>query len=137
MSDVAGDHSTCEACAFAAEHHRWPMKAGTHCHRCHGSWISTAQAHCVVCCQQFASNSVADLHWREPKGQPPVHLDPSTLPRLECHDEAMGSVWRSTGDREPRPFAVYAERGAFVAPECPDVVPSSWEAQTVTMRASS
>src|SRR5665213_1637569 len=87
--------SMCEVCAFAAEHHRWPMAAGTHCQDCHRSWTSTAQAHCTVCHEQFAGNSVADLHWREPKGQPPVHLDPSTLPRLELHAEAMGPVWRS------------------------------------------
>ena len=128
--------STCETCDYADERHCWPM-TGTHCHRCHRSWISTAQAHCVVCCQQFASNSVADLHWREPKGQPPVHIDPSTITRLELHDEAMGSVWRSTGDRYPRPFAVYAERGDISATQIPDGVPSSWEASQRPVGASS
>ena len=118
MAAAAGGRSTCEICAYATEYHRWPM-TGTHCGDCHRSWISTAQAHCMVCRQQFASNSVADLHWREPKGQPPVHIDPSTIPRLELHDEAMGAVWRSTGDRESRPFAVYAERGAISSPSMP------------------
>jgi hypothetical protein len=49
----------------------------------------------------------------------------------------MGPVWRSTGDREPRPFAVYAERGAFSAPEIADGVPSSWEASQRPVGASS
>ena len=128
MGEHYSDASTCEPCTFAAEHHSWPMTAGTHCHRCHRSWISTVQAHCVVCCQQFAGNKVADLHWREPKGHPPVHLEPNTITRLELHDEAMGPVWRSTGDRESRPFAVYAERGTFSGTGCPEGVQSSWEA---------
>lgn len=119
--------SSCETCAFAAEHHRWPMAAGTHCRGCHRSWVSTAQAHCTVCHQSFAGNSVADLHWLEPKGQLPVHLDPSTITRLESHQEAMGAVWRSTGDREPRSFLLYAERRAFSATECFDGVQSALE----------
>ena len=133
---TTGERSTCAVCVFAKDHHRWPMN-GTHCKGCHRSWKSKAQAHCTVCHQQFAGYSVADLHWREPKGQPPVHLDPSTLPRLELHDEAMGPVWRSTGDREPRSFAVYAERGAFSAAECPDGVPSTWESSEQPVGASS
>jgi hypothetical protein len=40
----------------------------------------------------------------------------------------VGQVWRSTGGREPRQFAVYAERGDISALECPDGVPSTWEA---------
>jgi hypothetical protein len=130
------DTSACEACAFAAEHQRWPMTAGTHCRDCHRSWVSTAQAHCTVCHQSFASNSVADLHWREPKGQPPVHLDPSTITRLELHDEAMGQVWRSTGGRQSRQFALYAERGDISALQCSDVVPDSWEASQRPVGAS-
>ena len=121
------DGPACEACAFGAEYHRWPTTAGTHCRGCHRSWTSTKQAHCTVCCGQFAGNKVADLHWREPKGQDPVHLDPSTISRLELHDEKMGPVWRSTGNREARRFVTYAERGAFSAPEYPDGVPSTWE----------
>ena len=68
LADISGSwmdsigSGSCEICAFAAEHHRWPMAAGTHCRDCHRSWVSTAQAHCTVCCGQFASNSVADLH---------------------------------------------------------------------------
>ena len=123
MASAAGGQSTCGICAYATGHLRWPMAVGTHCRDCHRSWNSTAQAHCTVCHQSFAGNSVADLHWREPRGHSPVHLDPSTIPRLELHAEAMGGVWRSTGDREPRQFGLYAERGDIAAPQCPDVVP--------------
>ena len=136
MSDMAGDHGTCGICAYASEHHRWPM-TGTHCQRCHRSWTSTKQAHCVVCHEQFAGNTIADLHWREPKGQPPVHLDPNTITRLELHDEAMGCVWRSTGNRDPRQFVAYAERGAFSDPQVPDRVPSTWEASQGPVGATS
>lgn len=61
------DHSTvCGTCEYAQAHGWWgPTMAGrTHCRRCHKSWGGTAHAHCTVCCETFASDGVAQHHWK-------------------------------------------------------------------------
>ena len=56
--------SVCGICAHAAERHRWPMAAGTHCRDCDRSWTSTAQAHCIVARQrrgqQYSIEEIAE-----------------------------------------------------------------------------
>jgi RNA polymerase subunit RPABC4/transcription elongation factor Spt4 len=82
----------CPVCAFAAEHHYWPMP-GTHCKDCHRSWTSLSQAHCITCHEQFATNGVSDRHWI--KGH---HIHPSFIAEagdLVLRDEAAGPVYRS------------------------------------------
>jgi hypothetical protein len=101
----------CTVCAFAAERHRWPME-GTHCRDCHRSWTSLVQSHCTVCHEHFATNGVADLHWRGAG-----HVDAATVPALEAHDEANGPVWRSTGGRVRPPMGASALRVADRAHE--------------------
>jgi hypothetical protein len=86
--------TACPVCAYAKAHASWPPShRGTHCRRCHRSWVSRAQAHCVVCCEQFATDGVAALHWTADG-----HVHPSLFPKLERRDEALGPVWR-TGQR--------------------------------------
>jgi uncharacterized paraquat-inducible protein A len=81
----------CEVCAHADAHGSWPPDHhGTHCRGCHRSWPSRAQAHCLRCHEQFASPGVADLHWTKAG-----HVHPTTVSKLECHDEAYGPVWRT------------------------------------------
>ena len=86
---------TCEICEFAAEHAHWPM-AGTHCRDCHRSWVSTSQAHCTLCHENFATNGVADLHWVKGK-----HTDPALVAKLVRVEESSGPVWRgAVSDQE-------------------------------------
>jgi hypothetical protein len=87
----------CDVCAHA-DAHAWIGQDGAHCRGCHRSWTSTAQAHCVICHEHFATNGVADLHWREGS-----HVHPSQVARLQCFDEAHGPVWRTgPGPQLPR-----------------------------------
>lgn len=71
----------CRPCMHAAIFGWWgpPLKelnASTHCKRCHRSWSSIKEAHCTVCCTQFASNEAAQYHWVDDK-----HLDPAEARR--------------------------------------------------------
>lgn len=118
--------SECEICEFAADRGAWPlldkqdltianpggkMKTGTemgysitHCgdsHRagvtgCHRSWTSLAQAHCVVCHEQFATNDTADRHWigSDKAGSIGRHTPPSEVSILVAVEEQFGPVWR-------------------------------------------
>jgi hypothetical protein len=55
------------------------------------------EAHCVVCCQQFASNEAAAYHWVDDK-----HIDPTEVkrdkkvgggPRYHQLETEFGPVW--------------------------------------------
>ena len=79
----------CSVCAFAAANGHWGQP-GTHCKDCHRSWVSTAQAHCTLCHENFATDGVANLHWVRNE-----HTNPSRVRKLESHAEAFGTVWRT------------------------------------------
>lgn len=65
----------CSPCTYAAEHGWWgPEHKGTHCRVCHKSWGGTTRAHCTVCHETFASDGVAQHHWRKDG-----HLHPSDV----------------------------------------------------------
>ena len=118
------DPSICETCrrwppkrdmscplCFKAHHDGWYGKTGlAHCVDCHYTWTSRQEAHCVVCCEHFSSNSVADAHWceshaRDPgrhaswcdarHGRPwePRHVHPSQVPALV---QVHGAMWSLT-----------------------------------------
>ena len=102
----------CEACQFHAEKGTWPLQGGsnrqTHCSNnermgligCHRSWTSMSQAHCTVCHGQFATNGVADYHWREPRGKEPHHVDWKSLKVL-------------SGDHKGKPVLFEDESGVI------------------------
>lgn len=71
----------CKLCMHAALFGHWgpllaEIKALTHCRYCHRSWSSVKEAHCRVCCTQFASNEAASFHWVDDN-----HVDPLTARR--------------------------------------------------------
>jgi hypothetical protein len=78
----------CSICLRADQLGWWGMN-GTHCRDCHRSWESTALAHCVVCCETFASNDTADYHWTVDG-----HVHPSEVESLHLVHENQGAVWR-------------------------------------------
>ncbi len=105
--------SACPICDYAEEHGWWgpTMHGKTHCARCHRTWTSRTQAHCPVCCEQFASNGVANYHWGSGKsGKAPAydarHLNASEVPKLALDErgvwhtaEAMPMHWIRSGER--------------------------------------
>ena len=116
---TAPTETACATCAFADTHGWWgPGHAGTHCRRCHLSWASTAQAHCVVCCAHFTTAAVADRHWCDghgpgerqhsascdgQHGRPwaPRHLDPGAA-GLHLGPDGM---WSTSAARDPTAVA--------------------------------
>ena len=111
--------SACLVCAFATKHGHWPMK-GTHCRDCHRSWTSHAQAHCVRCHEQFASNGTAERHW----GRGGEHRDP-VVAGLVAHDEAYGTVWRRPGDAGWQPKGGTSAGEGISAPQTAGVDPGT------------
>jgi hypothetical protein len=101
---ASAQNMACALCDYADEHGWWgPGFKGAHCRRCHLSWTSRSQAHCRVCCGQFASNGVANFHWGSGKsGNAPAynakHLDPLEVPAL-AQDER--DVWHMA-EKDPR-----------------------------------
>lgn len=76
--------------------------ATTHCKRCHRSWRGIREAHCTVCCEQFASNEAASFHWDESKkGGPSVHRKVEECmregdkgPRYTALETPFGVTWQ-------------------------------------------
>ena len=95
--------ATCPTCEYAREHACWPPGfRGTHCADsrragvtgCHRSWTSTREAHCTVCHGQFASNGVADRHWKDSR-----HVDPVAVAGLVLGDDGVWHGELSDRDR--------------------------------------
>jgi hypothetical protein len=114
-----GHPVACAICEYAHKHGWWgPGFRGTHCRKCHLSWTSRSQAHCPVCCQQFASNGVANYHWGTGKsGNAPAydakHLNPHGVPALA--QDARG-VWHMA-EKDPRDHRRTHAGGSEIAEE--------------------
>ena len=81
----------CPTCAL-------PFWKHPHCRECHLSWTSLVQAHCVVCCRQFSTDTAFKDHFTK-FGE---HVDPvGKASRTYGLDE--NGVWRRT-DGAPRIF---------------------------------
>jgi len=87
----------CTICEFADAHGWWgpTMSGKTHCLTCHTTWGGTARAHCTVCHQTFASNGVADKHWRKAG-----HVHPSEIVDFWQDEEGF---WHYGGKRPLKP----------------------------------
>ncbi len=99
--------STCEPCAYSAEHGWWgPLanRGNSHCPQCHRTWRSTTECHCVGCCRQFATERAFGLHR---SGQPDsrVCMDPADVnwsngkAKLARRDSVFGEVWSVNDER--------------------------------------
>jgi hypothetical protein len=105
----------CAVCAHAELHGWWGSDHhGTHCRRCHRSWIGRAEAHCPMCCRHFGSDRAAQVHKRSSRdGERVWCVDPATIfdrhgqPRLKLTVRASGKVWVQT---RPEPFPALSRR---------------------------
>jgi hypothetical protein len=114
----------CSVCAYAASHGWWgPNHRGTHCRMCHRSWTAKRAAHCPVCCEHFATDATAQLHWAG-GSYGARHLDPRAVPSLV---QDCDGVWHMAGSRPasieqlcagPQPTRPVAPRRPFGTP-CP------------------
>ena len=104
---TTSEPDACPLCAYAGAHGWWGTgHKGTHCRRCHRSWTSTREAHCVVCHAHFTADSAAEHHW--PKGH---HQDPATVEGLYLGSDG---AWSTSAERDP---AALRERLARVRRE--------------------
>ena len=87
----------CGPCEHAALHGWWgelPHGSRTHCRDCHRSWGSAREAHCVGCCEHFASPRVADAHRRDGVCvDPATALDSKGRARFAARERPGGVTW--------------------------------------------
>jgi hypothetical protein len=95
-----GMGADCRPCIHAALFGWWgpplikDLNASTHCHRCHRSWRGVKEAHCVICCEQFASNEASSLHWVDDGHMHPSEVKGRTgKPRFTKTPSEFGDVW--------------------------------------------
>lgn len=92
----------CGICKFADEHGCWPPemrhRSVSHCRDCHQCWRGTRRAHCCVCHETFASNRVADAHWRKGGHVPPLEVE--RIVRVPCL-EGVEWVWAKDAPQDP------------------------------------
>lgn len=90
----------CAPCVHAAEHGWWGDLGSdrTHCKRCHRSWASLREIHCVSCCRHFVNPAACDAHLSA--GDAPC-VDPSDIrrkkdgePKFEIVDRGKGPVFK-------------------------------------------
>lgn len=93
------DATDCEPCRHEAEHGWWGIK-GTHCRRCHRTWIGYTECHCASCCLHFGSVAAFDAHFRRDEcGTPPLTTK-TGRPAFKLIDRASGPVWVSDAGPE-------------------------------------
>jgi hypothetical protein len=72
-----------------------PDHRGTHCRKCHRSWTAKGAAHCPVCCEHFATDATAQLHWGG-RSYEAEHLDPRSVSALVRDGDRL---WHMAGKR--------------------------------------
>lgn len=98
----------CTVCDYAQAHGDWgpdikPDK--THCSRCHRSWRSYREAHCVVCCRHFINSNAADAHRVEDGCRNPSSLTRRDgKPKFTTVDRGKGVVYKLVNYRERPDF---------------------------------
>lgn len=83
----------------------WLGQPGSHCRRCHRSWVSLVEGHCSLCCAHFTSVGAFDLHVTAVGCVPPGSVRWRSgvrkgLAKLKVVERKSGPTWCRAEERE-------------------------------------
>src|SRR5262245_61819697 len=110
--DTVTVHERCRYCEYSKDHGWWgpPLAellgrpGGTHCIRCHRSWMSLTEAHCTLCCEHFSTHRTADRHRvgrGDRCGNPATMCRPDGQPLFRKREAPLGVTWLLVAERPP------------------------------------
>lgn len=93
----AAVEADCAPCIHACEHGWWGDmgRAKSHCRKCHHSWASLREMHCVTCCAHFTNPDSCDAHLTEDGCRPPESImRRDGRPKFTTIDRGNGPVYK-------------------------------------------